>query len=66
MHWQVTDAHPSNQSGHDPFRFHHGFIRRHGEMQVVLVDAPECPQVRAERRARPLAGVAMDLVRRDT
>jgi hypothetical protein len=39
----------------------HGFIRHHIEVQVLLVDTPEGAQVGPKRRARPLAGVAMDL-----
>ena len=47
--------------GRDPFRIDHGFIGRHVEMQVRLVDAPERAQVGPERRASSFTGVAVDL-----
>ena len=55
------DAHPTNQLGRDVFRIDHGFIRRHIEMQVLLVDSPEGTQVGPKRRTRSLTGVAMHL-----
>src|SRR5215211_357871 len=56
---QVTKAHPANQLGCDAFRIGHGFICRHVEMQVLLVNTPECTQVGPKRRTRALTGVAM-------
>jgi hypothetical protein len=57
----ITAAHSSDQLGCDPLRIDHGFIGRHIEMQVLLVDAPERPEVRAKRRAGSFTGVAVDL-----
>jgi hypothetical protein len=57
----VTDAHPPDQIGRDSFRVDQRFIRGDVEMQVLLMDAPEYPQVGPERRASSLAGVAVDL-----
>ena len=47
--------------GCDPFRIDHGFIRRHIEMQVLLVDPSEGTQIGPERRACPFTGIAVDL-----
>ncbi len=58
---QVTDAPPSDQMGRDSFGIDHRFIRRHIEMQVLLVDPAEGTQIGAERRSCPFTGVAMNL-----
>jgi hypothetical protein len=58
--YSVTAAHPLDQLRGDSFRIDHGFIHGHIQMQVLLVDAPEGTEVRAERRASAFAGVAMD------
>jgi hypothetical protein len=47
--------------GCDPLRIDHGFIGRHVQMQLRLMDAPESAQVSPECRAGPFTGVAMDL-----
>jgi hypothetical protein len=47
--------------GCDAFGIDHGFIRCHVEVQVLLMHAPKHPQVDPKRRARSLAGVAVDL-----
>jgi hypothetical protein len=61
MRRPVADAHPSEQLRGNPFRVDHGFIRRHIEMEVRLVDASERPEVRTKRRPRPFTGVAVPL-----
>jgi hypothetical protein len=38
-------THPLNQRGCDPFRIAHGFIRRHGEIQVPRMDPMEGTQI---------------------
>jgi hypothetical protein len=48
--------------GRDPFRIDHRFIRRHVEVQVLLVNAPEATEIGTERRTGAFAGVAMHLV----
>jgi hypothetical protein len=47
--------------GCDAFRIDDGFIRRHVEMQVLLMNAPKTTQIGPERRASALAGIAVDL-----
>jgi hypothetical protein len=61
VHRRVDDAHAPDQLGCDPFRIDHGFIGRHIEMQVLLVDPTEGTQRGAERRSCPFTGVAVDL-----
>jgi hypothetical protein len=61
VRWQVPKAHPSDQLGCDSFRIHHGFIRRHVEMQVWLVNTPKNTQVGPERCAGSLAGIGVHL-----
>jgi hypothetical protein len=61
MRWQISDTHPSDQMGRDAFRINHGFMRRHVQMQVLLVDAPEGAQISTERRACPFTGIAVNL-----
>jgi hypothetical protein len=53
-------AHPSDQIRCHAFRIDHRFIRRHVEMQVLLMNAPKHTQVSPERRPRSLTGVTMD------
>ena len=52
-------THPLNQRGCDPFRIAHGFIRRHGEMQVSRMDPMEGAQIGPKRRAGPCTGTAV-------
>ena len=59
VHRHVTDAHPLDQCWGDPFCIRHGFIRRHIEMQILLVNTSESTQVGTKCRTRSLAGVAM-------
>src|SRR5687767_7038165 len=40
----------------------HGFIRRHIEMQVLLVNTSESTQVSTKRRACTFTGIAVDFV----
>jgi hypothetical protein len=47
--------------GCDAFRIDYGFIRRHVEMQVLLMNAPKTTQIGPERRASPRACIAVDL-----
>jgi hypothetical protein len=54
-------AHPSDQLGCDSFRIDYGFIRRHVEMQVWLMNAPKTTQIGPERCTRPLTAIAVDL-----
>jgi hypothetical protein len=61
MHGRVPDAHPLDQLRRDAFRIDHGLIRGHIKMEVLLVNAAERTEVRAERRACSFAGVAVDL-----
>ena len=58
---EVTDAHPPNQMGCDPFDVDHSFIRRDVEVQVLLMHAPKGPQIRPECRPSSLARVAVHL-----
>jgi hypothetical protein len=44
----------------DPFGVDHGFIRRHIQMQVLLVDTSEGTEIRPECRARSFTTVAVD------
>lgn len=46
--------------GCNAFGIDYGCIRRHLEMQVWLMDAPTTTQIGPERRARSLAGMAVD------
>ena len=52
-------THPLHQRGCDPFRIAHGFIRRHGEMQVSRMDPMEGAQIGPKRRAGPCTGTAV-------
>jgi hypothetical protein len=61
VRFQVTKAHALDQMGRDPFRIQHRFISCHIEIQVLLVDPSKSPQIGAERRTRPFAGLAVDL-----
>lgn len=54
-------THPLNQRGCDPFRIDHGFICRHIEMQVSLMDSTAGAPIGPKRCACPLAGVAVHL-----
>jgi hypothetical protein len=54
-------AHPSDQMGCDAFRIDYGFIPRHVEMQILLMNAPKTTQIGPERRARPLTAIAVGL-----
>jgi hypothetical protein len=47
--------------GCDSFRIDEGFIRRHVEMQVLLMNAPKTTQIGPERCTRPLTAIAVDL-----
>ena len=51
---EVTTTHPLHQRGCDPFHIAHGFIRRHGEMQVSPLNRIESAQIAPKRRARPM------------
>jgi hypothetical protein len=44
----------------DAFGIDHGFIRRHIQMQVLLMDTSEGTEIRPERRARSFTTVAVD------
>jgi hypothetical protein len=61
VHCQVLNAHSANQMRRDAFSIDHGFIGRHIELQVLLVNSSEGAQEGAERRSCPFTGVAMDL-----
>jgi hypothetical protein len=61
VHFPGTNAHSLDQMGRNPFRIQHRFIGCHIEMQVVLVDPSKGPQIGAERRPCPFAGIAVDL-----
>ena len=52
-------THPLHQRGCDPFHIAHGFIRRHGEMQVSRMDPMESAQIGPKRRAGPCTGTAV-------
>jgi hypothetical protein len=56
---EVIKAHPANQLGCDAFRIDHGLIRRHLEIEVLLVDTPESTQIGAKCRTCSLTGIAM-------
>jgi hypothetical protein len=56
---EAMTTHPLNQRGCDPFRIAHGFIRRHGEMQVSRMDPMEGAQIGPKRRADPCTGTAV-------
>ena len=56
---EAMTTHPLNQRGCDPFRIAHGFIRRHGEMQVSRMDPMESAQIGPKRRAGPCTGTAV-------
>jgi hypothetical protein len=58
---QILDTHPSNQMGRDSFGIDHGFICRHVEIQVLLMNPSEGAQVGTERRSRPFTEVTVDL-----
>src|SRR6266511_2260468 len=45
----------------DAFRIDQGFIRRHIEMQVLLMNTAEGAQVSTERRTCPFTSIAVDL-----
>jgi hypothetical protein len=49
-------THPLNQRGCDPFRIAHGFIRRHGEIQVPRMDPMEGTQIGPKHRAGTCTG----------
>jgi hypothetical protein len=57
----MPDAHPSNQMGCDAFRINYSCIRRHVEMQVLLMHASKTTLLGPERRARSRIGIAVDL-----
>jgi hypothetical protein len=46
--------------GRGPFRIQHCFIGGHIEMPVMRVDPSKGPQIGAERRTGPFAGMAVD------
>lgn len=52
-------THSLDQLRDNAFRIDYGFIGCHIQMQIVLVDAPERPEVRAKRRAGPFTGIAV-------
>lgn len=52
-------THPLNQRGCDPFRIAHGFIRRHGEMQVSSMDPMEGAQIGPKLRVGPCTATAV-------
>jgi hypothetical protein len=58
--FQVTNAHSLDQMGRDPFCIQHRFIGCHIEMQVWLVDPSKGPQIGAECRTGPFAGITVD------
>jgi hypothetical protein len=47
--------------GRDSFRLQHRFLGCHIEMQVLLVDPAKGPQIGAECRTGPFAGITVDL-----
>ena len=53
------NTHAPNQLRCHPFRIDQGFIGRHIQMQVLLVNTSESTQVGTKCRTRSLAGVAM-------
>jgi hypothetical protein len=61
MRWQFPEAHPSDQLGCDSLCIHHGFVCRHIEMQVSLVNTPKHTQVGPERRTGSFAGIGVHL-----
>jgi hypothetical protein len=57
----MTDAHPLDQRWGDPLGIRHGFIRRHIEMQILLMNTSKGTEVGTKRSPCALAGIAMDL-----
>jgi hypothetical protein len=60
VRFQVPHAQSLDHMGRDPFGLQHRFIGCHIERQIWLVDPPEGPQIGAERRTCPFAGMTVD------
>ena len=59
VHREAMTTHPLNQRGCDPLRITHGFICRHGDMQVSRMDIMEGVQIGPKRRTGPCTGTAV-------